>query len=590
MSGGRYSLRSLLPPRLWPEQYGSRDIGSDISAGLTVGVMLIPQGMAWALIAGLPPVYGLYSGFIPLIGYALFGTSRDLSVGPTAMVSLLVFYSVSEVATGPEEFLQLAVLLALLAGVIQLLLGLVRLGFIANFLSNPVLSGFTSAAAVIIGFSQVRHLLGVDLPESKSVFGITWSAVQHAGDIQLLTVLVGVAGIVLLLLLRNWKRWFPGQLTVLILATAAVWFFGLHTSGMNIVGSVPDGLPSFALPRLGLEGLDVLIPAAITIAFVGFVESIAIAKAVATRKKYELDANQELVALGIANIAGSFFQSFPTTGSISRSAVNAQAGSRSKISSLVAAVLIGLTLLFLTPLFYYMPLVILASIVMVAVAGLIDVKEAVFLWRVKRQDFFLMLLTFLATLLIGIKEGIIVGVVLSLVLVIHRSSTSRPVIMGQLPGTSQFRNLARHPEAVTRAGVLVVRVDASLYFANVSYLKDSIRNIMFSGSSLKAIVLDAYPLNSIDSTAAHGLMELILELERTGVRMFFGGVKGPVMETLRRSGLVEHIGEDRFSLTVQSAAAEAERYAREGSEELPDKNNPLDTDSAAVFEGKMDLP
>jgi SulP family sulfate permease len=486
--------------------------------------------------------------------------------------------------------LRLAILLALLVGVIQLVLGLVRMGFIANFLSTPVLSGFTSAAALIIAFSQFRHLLGVDLPDAESAFGVLWTAVQHVGDTQVLTFLIGAAGIVMLVLLRRWKKWFPGQLAVLVLGTAAAWFFSLESTGLRVVGNVPDGLPGFSLPEFSLQGMDVLVPAAITIALVGFVESIAIAKSVATRKRYELDANQELVALGIANIAGSFFQSFPTTGSISRTAVNAQSGSRSKVSSLVAAALIGLTLLFLTPLFYYMPKVILASIVLVAVAGLVDFKEAKYLWRVKRQDFYLMLVTFLVTLVIGIKEGIIAGVVLSLAFVIHRSSTSRLVLMGQLPGTTQFRNLERHPEAITRSGVVVIRVDASLYFANVSYLKDKVRDIVLNSTHLKAVVLDAYPLNSIDSTAVHGLMELLLDLDRIRVKMFFAGVKGPVMDTLRNAGLVTRIGDESFFLTVEDAARAAESYAEEIVEIEGGDNPTFDKNPSAVFEGKIDLP
>lgn len=516
--------------------------------------MLIPQGMAYALIAGLPAIYGLYAALVPLLVYGVFGTSRQLAVGPVAMVSLLVAAGVGPLAGSDEgRYVELALLLALMVGIIQLLLGLARFGFLVNFLSHPVLSGFTSAAALIIGFSQLKHLLGIDLPRSTAIHEIIRSAVFRLAEASAPTMALGFGAIVALLALKRWKPTFPGALSVVVAGTALVGWLSLESRGVRIVGEVPSGLPGLTVPELDGSDLRALFPVALAISLVGFMESIAVAKVYASRKRYGIDASQELVALGLANVAGAAFQSFPVTGGFSRTAVNAQAGARTTIASLVSTGVIALTLLLLTPLFHDLPNAVLAAIVIVAVAGLVDLGEIRFLFRVNRQDLALLLLTFAATLALGIEEGILVGIVASLVLVIHQSSRPHTAIMGRIPGTTLYRNVERYPEAIRSPGIEVIRMDASLYFGNSLFLRERLQRLVRERPKLRAVVLDAYPMNRIDSTGVATLRASIEDLERQGVRLILAGVKGPVMDALRRARIAEHLGSAAFHHEVHGA-------------------------------------
>lgn len=556
-------LRDALPLLDQLAQYSSSDLKSDLSAGITVGVMLIPQGMAYALIAGLPPIYGLYAALIPLLGYAVFGTSRQLAVGPVAIVSLLVAASVGPMADGdPDRYIMLTLMLTIMVGVFQLAMGLLRFGFLVNFLSHPVLSGFTSAAALVIGFSQLKHLLGVDIERSNYIHEILWSAVQQWEAIHLPTVVLGVVGIAILIALKRWSKAIPGALVVVVLGTGAIWLTTGNQTGVSIVGEVPGGLPDFAIPAFSWADMKALIPGALTISLIGFMESIAVAKVYARRNGYSLDANKELVGLGVANVAGAFFQAYPTTGGFSRTAVNAEAGASTNMAGIISAVVIALTLLFLTPLFYYMPNAILASIVMVAVAGLIDWEEAMYLWRVDRRDLALMALTFIATLTLGIEEGILAGVVVSLVAIIYQSATPHTAVMGRLPDSTTYRNLNRSPEAITRADVMIVRMDAALYFANVSTFKDLISEIDMNNDALRALVIDMYPVNRVDSTAAHALHEIIEVCRENGIDLYLAGLKGPVHDVLGRAGVIHELGPQHLFHEVHEAVQAAESAHR----------------------------
>lgn len=552
-------LRDALPILDQLADYSSDALKSDLSAGITVGVMLIPQGMAYALIAGLPPIYGLYASLIPLVGYALFGTSRQLAVGPVALVSLLVAASVAPMAEGdPNRYIMLTLTLTIMVGVLQFVMGLLRFGFLVNFLSHPVLSGFTSAAALVIGLSQLKHLLGVDIERSNYIHEILWGAVQQWEVIHWPTVALGLVGIAILVGLRRWSRAIPGALVVVVLGTGAVWLLGGAQTGVSIVGDVPSGLPGFVIPAFSWSDVQALVPGALTIGLVGFMESIAVAKVYARRNGYSLDADKELVGLGMANIAGAFFQSYPTTGGFSRTAVNGDAGAKTNMAGIISAVVIALTLLLLTPLFYYMPKAVLASIVMVAVAGLVDWNEARYLWRVDRRDLALMGLTFAATLSLGIEEGILAGVIVSLIAVIHQSATPHTAIMGRLPDSTTYRNLKRSPEAITRADVMIVRMDAALYFANVSTFKDLIGEIDTKNDALRAIVIDMYPVNRIDSTAAHALHEVIETCHDDGVDLYLAGLKGPVHDVLGRAGVIHELGPNHLFHEVHEAVEAAE--------------------------------
>lgn len=548
--------KKYLPILEWLPQYNQRNFKGDLSAGLTVGVMLIPQGMAYAMIAGLPPIYGLYASTIPLILYAVFGTSRQLAVGPVAMVSLLTAAGIGAMAeASTETYIALAITLALLVGLIQFSLGAFRLGFLVNFLSHPVISGFTSAAALIIGLSQLKHLLGVDLARSHHIHEILIEAVEKAGAINWVTVIIGLGGIVLIKGAKRLNPSLPGPLLAVLFGILAVWGFGLTEMGVKIVGEVPKGLPSLAMPQVNGELIQTLVPIALAISLVSFMESIAVAKAIqAKHKNYKVEANQELIALGLANIGGAFFQSYPTTGGFSRTAVNDQAGAKTGLASVFSAALIILTLLFLTPLFYFLPKAILASVIMVAVFGLIDYKEAIHLWKSNRSDFAMLIVTFIATLALGIEQGIGIGVILSLAMVIYRTTKPHTAELGRIPGSDLFRNVERFSNLEVRPELLIFRFDAQLYFANVQYFKDTLEEMVAQkGDRLKAILINAASINGLDSSAAHALEEVVEQYAAQGVKTYFSGVRGPVRDALARAHLIEKIGQQNFFMNVEQA-------------------------------------
>jgi len=550
------NLKNYIPALEWLPNYSTSQFKGDLSAGLTVGVMLIPQGMAYAMIAGMPPIYGLYASTIPLILYAIFGTSRQLAVGPVAMVSLLTAAGIGAMAEGGTEmYITLAIALAVFVGITQLLLGVLRLGFLVNFLSHPVISGFTSAAALIIGLSQLKHLLGIDIARSHHIHEILLEALSKIGAVNLPTFLIGVVGILLIVFITKISRNIPGPLVAVAFGILIVWSLGLTESGVKIVGEIPKGLPAFTIPTLDMSNLSELIPIALTISLVGFMESIAVAKALqAKHRNYKVRPNQELIALGIANIGGSFFQAFPTTGGFSRTAVNDQAGAKTGLASVLSALLILLTLLFLTPLFYYLPNAILASVIMVAVYGLIDVKEAIHLWQSNRTDFFMLLATFIATLTLGIEQGIGVGVVLSLAMVIFRTTQPHVAVLGRIPNTHFYRNVSRFSNLKERDDLLIFRFDAQLYFANSTFFKDWIEEqINRKGDALKAVIMHTGSMTGLDSSGAHALEEIVDLLRSRGIQLFLTDMRGPVRDAMVRSHLNEKIGTDNFFMNVQRA-------------------------------------
>jgi sulfate permease, SulP family len=590
-------LRRFLPITAQLDGYGRARFGSDLAAGLTVGVMLIPQGMAYALIAGMPPVYGLYASLVPLVVYALLGTSRQLALGPVAMISLLVAAGVGPLAGGdPQRYIELALLLALMVGVLQLTMGILRFGFLTNFLSHPVLAGFTSAAALIIGSSQLRHLMGLDLPSSNHVHEILLALSRSLGSVHVLTLAMGLAAILLLVALKRWRRTFPGALAVVAVFTAVAGVAGLDAAGVRVVGEVPGGLPLPTAPALDAAAIWALLPVALAIALVGFMESIAVAKVYATRHRYRVDPNRELVALGAANLVGAFFRAFPTTGGFSRTAVNDQAGSQTTVATLVAAGIIAVTLLFLTGLFRALPNAVLAAIVLTAVASLVQWREAIHLWKVDRRDFAIMVITFAATLGLGIEEGILVGVLISLGALVYETSRPHAAVLGRLPGTGTFRNLLRHPEAERPEGVTVYRLDATLCFANAEFLRDQVRDLVEPDPRPRALVFDFHAVNGLDSTALHHVHELLTYLRGLGVQVYFAGVMGPVMDRFRRAGLPNRIGRDRFFHEVSQAVDAAQANGsladapRSGARPLPGGtgSGPMGNRSTGPLEPALD--
>ena len=552
------NLKNSIPILNWLPSYKKEWLKGDLGAGLTVGVMLIPQGMAYASIAGLPAVYGLYASIVPIIIYALFGTSRQLAVGPVAMVSLLTATTIGSFGDlSISEYVNYAIVLALMVGAIQFLLGVFRLGFLVNFLSHPVVSGFTSAAALIIGLSQLKHLLGIDIPRSHHINEIVLNAIENFENINWITLIIGVLGIGIIVLTKQIKKSLPAQLFAVIFGTLIVSFFGLGEgqNAVKIVKEIPSSLPSFTIPEMNYSTIQLLFPMALTIALVSFMESIAVAKAIQRKhRNYKVIPNQELVSLGLATVIGSLFQSYPTTGGFSRTAVNDQAGAKTTLASIFSAILILLTLLFLTPLFYNLPKAILASVIMVAVFGLIDYKEAIILWKSNRTDFYLLIVTFLATLIFGIEQGILIGVVLSLVMVVFKTTKPHIAVLANVPDTHFYRNIERFDSLVPKKEMLIYRFDAQVFFANTNYFKESLEDLVAEkGKDLKLIIIDGESINSIDSSGIHMLEDVLQTYESMRIKLFFTGIKGPVRDALERSGFMAKIGYENCFMSIQEA-------------------------------------
>lgn len=554
------ALRRFVPAATWLPAYERGNLRSDVSAGLTTAVMLIPQGMAYAMLAGLPPIIGLYASTIPVVLYALFGSSRQLAVGPVAMVSLLVATALTPLAeVGSEAYVGYAVALALLVGAIQAGMGLVRAGFLVNFLSHPVVSGFTSAAALIIGLSQLGHVLGVDFPRSHHVHTILLAAIERAADIQPLTVGIAAVSMATLMVLKARAPKLPRALIVVAGTTLVVWFFDLASSGVAIVGDVPAGLPAASVPAFDSDTLRSLLPTAIIISLVGFMESVSVAKAFAARNRYEIEPNQELVGLGLANLGAAVFGGYPVTGGFSRTAVNGQAGARTPLAGLVTALVVMGTLLFLTPLFYFLPKAVLAAVIMTAVFGLIDVAEVRHLWNADRADLTLLVLTFVGTLSLGIEAGIGLGVGASLLWFVVQTTRPHAAVLGQIPGTTSYRNVRRHRAAQQVPGVLILRMDASFYFGNVTFLKEMIRDSMAAAEKVpSAVILDASSINRLDSSASSAVSDIARSLDEQGVRFILAGLKGPVLDALRRSETARELAGASPYLSVHDAVVALE--------------------------------
>lgn len=552
--------RALFPAFEWLPGYRRATFAGDLAAGLTVGAVLIPQGMAYAMVAGLPPVVGLYAAVFPILAYAVFGRSRQLAVGPVAIVSLLTAAGLAPLADGDALlYAQLAATLALMVGVLMMGMGMARLGFVADLLSHPVLSGFTSAAALIIVSSQLRHMLGVDLVKSEYVHDVVLDAGRRIGDIHLLTLAIGAGGFVLLMLLR--RRWpsFPGALMVVLGATAMVSLLSLEERGIKVVGEIPASLPGASVPSLDLSRLESLLSLSVTVTLVALIESMAMAKYFAARNGYRVVPGQEFIALGAANVSAGIFQGYPVAGSFSRTAVNAASGARTPVAGLVTAAVIAVTLLAAAPFFRPLPKAVLASVVFMAAAGLIDVAEARRLWRVKRSDFYLLALAFTATLSLGIERGIIVAVVASLIVVLSQTARPHTAVLGRVPGTTSFRNIDRSPGAITTDGVVVFRVDAPLYFANADFLQEALSELEAAlPGELRALVLDCSSVTDLDSTADRVLHEIADDYAERGVEFYLANVKGIILDVMRRSGLHGRLGADHFFVSTYDAVARAE--------------------------------
>lgn len=563
-------LRRYFPFLDWLLHYRRSDLPNDLVAGLVTAIMLIPQSMAYAQLAGLPPQVGLYASVAPLAIYALLGTSGQLSVGPVAITSLAVFAGVSALAEpGSSRYLELVLLLAFIVGLVKLLLGLLRLGFVMNFVSHPVLAGFTSASALIIAAGQLKYLLGYRI-EGEHVHEIVLNAVAGVNQTNPATLAIGAISIALLILFRSQlkpllqqRTRLPAAAVTLIVSGAPLvtvllgilvsWFWRLNeTAGVRVVGAIPQGFAPFTLPTLSAADAQALLPTAMTIVFISVVESIAVAKALASKRRKAINADQELVALGAANLTASVTGGYPVTGGFARSVVNDQAGAVTGLASLVTAASIGIIVLWFTPLFYYLPQAVLAATVIVAVLSLFKPGEALRIWRMNRTDAVTWGVTFAVVLLFGIEAGILAGVVFAILLFLWRTSRPHIAVVGRVGQSEHFRNVLRH-QVQTCPHVVAVRVDESLYFANTRYLEDALLRIVAERPEVKHLVLIGSAINFIDASAMETLESLLHELRAAGVALHLADIKGPVMDQLQRAGFIDHLGAERVYLSTHQA-------------------------------------
>jgi len=518
--------------------------------------MLIPQGMAYALIAGLPPVYGLYAALVPNLLYAFTGSSRKLAVGPVALDSLIVASSLAAMKlTSTEDYIAMALFMALLVGVFQLVMGLFKMGFLANFLSRPVVSGFTSAAALVIAVSQLKYLFGLEL-ETIGTLKTFLAIVQNLGQTNFYDLAIGVAAISVIWGLKKLNRKFPAAMVVVILSIIGIYVFMANETDVHIVGTVPKGLPGFEFPKFEVGQLVAVFPTALVLAFIAFAEAMTIAKAVEEKSNEQFTRpNQELRALGFSNIIGSFFHSFPANAGLSRTAVNVDEGAQTGLASIISAGIVGLTLVFLTPFFYYLPKSVLGAIILFAVYGLIDLKYPKRLFNTQKDEFILLVVTFLTTLLVGISQGIIFGVLFSLVLLVYRTSKPHMAVLGKIKGMEYFKNIDRFAQDVeVHDDILMIRFDAQLFFANVHYFKKALmKEIDKKGPSLSYVILNAEPVNYLDDTAAKQLQTLVSQLKEKGITFKLAGAIGPLRDILKKTGLIEVIGQKNIYVRTAEA-------------------------------------
>ena len=573
-------LSRHLPILEWGRQYRRSTLTNDILAAVIVTIMLIPQSLAYAMLAGLPPEVGLYASILPLVAYAIFGTSRTIAVGPVAVVSLMTATAVGEIATqGSEAYLVAATLLALISGIMLVAMGLFRLGFVANFLSHPVISGFITASGLLIAAGQVRHLLGVPsgghtLPE------VVASVAENLQATSFPTLAIGLGVLAFLYFVRlKLKPLLLNMgtsprladiatkagpvLAVAVTILAATWL-NLGEAGVPLVGAIPQGLPMPTLPIVDLEMIRALAAPALLISLIGFVESVSVAQTLAAKRRQRIIPDQELIGLGAANIASGISAGYPVTGGFARSVVNFDAGAETPAAGIYTAIGIALATLFLTPLLANLPQATLAATIIVAVLSLVDLPAVRRVWTYSKADFSAMAATILGTLFLGVEIGVVLGVLLSLLLHLYRTSRPHMAVVGQVPGTEHFRNVDRH-QVITSAEVLSLRVDESLYFANTRYLEDRIAELVADRPALKHVVLMCSAVNDIDASALESLEEINHRLQDADITLHLSEVKGPVMDRLRRSPFLDDLSGKVFlsqyaaiaELTARSSASRA---------------------------------
>lgn len=540
----------------WGRRYDRDAFANDALAAVIVTIMLIPQSLAYALLAGLPAQMGIYASILPIVLYAIFGTSRALAVGPVAVVSLMTATAVGNVAAqGTPEYIAAALTLAFLSGLFLAGLGLFRLGFLANFLSHPVIAGFITASGIIIAASQLKHILGIDA-SGHNLLELLVSLFEHLGDINWITFVIGASataalfwvrkGLKPLLLAHGLKPRLAdtaaksGPVAVVAITTLVVWLFSLDKFGVKTVGDVPQGFPPLTAPSFSPDVWASLAGSAILISIIGFVESVSVAQTLAAKNRQRIDPDQELIGLGMANIGGAFTGGYPVTGGFSRSVVNYDAGAETPAAGAFTAMGLLMASLFLTPLLFFLPKATLAATIIVAVLSLVDFSILKKTWAYSRADFAAVSVTILATLFVGVELGVTMGVALSILIHLYRSSRPHMAVVGQVPGTEHYRNVLRH-EVITHDDILTLRVDESLYFANARFLEDRIYDMVAQRPKLKHVVLMCPAINEIDMSALESLEAINERLKELGVQFHLSEVKGPVMDRLKRCDFFGHL-------------------------------------------------
>jgi SulP family sulfate permease len=560
------SLALSLPG--WLKNYQSQFIAGDVTAGLIVTVMLIPQSLAYAMLAGLPPEIGLYASLLPMVAYALFGSSMTLAVGPVAVSSLMTASALMPLASqGSAEYISLSILLALLSGLMLLVAGFLRLGFLAWFLSHPVISGFISGSAVLIAIGQLKYLLGLQF-SSSGVLSSLNNLAQHLHETNTTTALLGLSAVLFLLFARKYLGPLLKQLgisaksadlitklapmAVVIVSTALVAIYGLdQTDKVSIVGRVPGGLPSIALPSIQWDQINTLLLPALLISLVGFVESVSVGQSLALKRGQRINPNSELVGIGAANVASAISGGFPVTGGFARSVVNFSAGAQTPAAGIVSAVLMAIVIAGLTDWFYYLPQAVLSATIIVAVIGLIDTHTLKEAWHYDKADAIALLLTFAGVIVFGVEEGIVIGVAMSLAVLVWRSSHPHMALVGRVPGTEHFRNVERHQVDVF-PGLIALRIDESIYFANSQLIAEKIEGLLSEYPATNCVLLILSAVNQLDTTALGMLTELEKTLAARNITLQFAEVKGPVQDRLQQTELGERMRDKIFLSTHQA--------------------------------------
>lgn len=554
-------LHRYFPIFDWGRTYNRNDAANDMTAAVIVTVMLIPQSLAYAMLAGLPPEVGLYASILPLIAYAVFGTSRALAVGPVAVISLMTASTIGA-AHLPDgvSVLMAAVTLAVMSGLMLLAMGIFRLGFLASFLSHPVISGFITASGILIAMGQVRHILGLSIPSGDAV-QTAFAIVQSFGDSNLPTLLIGAGSLLFLLWVRVAMGSFlvrlgtgrrlasfltkAGPVLVVIVTTLLVWKLDLVSSGVRVVGDIPQGFPGLSIPSFDPDLVIQFAVPALLISVIGFVESVSVAQTLAAKRRQRIVPDQELVALGASNIAAGFSGGYPVTGGFARSVVNFDAGAQTPAAGFMTAIAIALATFFLTPFLYFLPHATLAATIIVAVLSLVDLGAVRRVWDYSKRDFSAMMATICITLLFGVEPGVVSGVLLSIILHLHHTSRPHIAVVGLVPGTEHFRNIHRH-KVRTGTRVLTVRPDESLYFANSRYLEDRVYDLIAGNPEVAHLVLMCPAINEIDASGLESLEDINLRLRDAGVTFHLSEVKGPVMDRLARTDFLSHLSGQVF--------------------------------------------